>query len=146
VWIGASQEAGAVQMRSALSGVPVAQAMITEFHAVTPDEPLSHAVSLTLSTAQKDFPVVEMGIVVGVLTQAELFRAIANDGQGILVGSIMDRNFETADSFEMLGPVMQRLQASQCSMIPVLRAGSLVGIVTTDNIGELLSIQSAMKP
>jgi len=146
VWIGASQEAGAVQMRSALSGIPVAQAMITEFHAVTPDEPLSHAVSLTLSTAQKDFPVVEMGIVVGVLTQAELFRALANDGQGILVGSIMDRNFETADSFEMLGPVMQRLQASQCSMIPVLRAGSLVGIVTTDNIGELLSIQSAMKP
>ena len=146
VWIGASQEAGAVQMRSALSGIPVAQAMITEFHAVTPDEPLSHAVSLTLSTAQKDFRVVEMGIVVGVLTQAELFRALANDGQGILVGSIMDRNFETADSFEMLGPVMQRLQASQCSMIPVLRAGSLVGIVTTDNIGELLSIQAAMKP
>ena len=89
---------------------------------------------------------VEMGAVVGVLTQAELFRALANDGQGILVGSIMDRNFETADSFEMLEPVMQRLQASQCSTIPVLRGGSLVGIVTTDNIGELLNIQSAMKP
>jgi Zn-dependent protease/CBS domain-containing protein len=146
VWIGASQEAGIVQMRSALSGIPVAHAMITEFHVVAPDEPLSRAVSLTLTTAQKDFPVVEMSGVVGVLTQAELFRALAQDGQGILVGSIMDRDFETADSFEMLEPVLQRLQASQCSTIPVLRGGSLVGIVTTDNIGELLSIQSAMKP
>jgi len=146
VWIGASQEAGIVQMRSALSGIPVAHAMITEFHALTPDEPLSHAVSLTLTTAQKDFPVLEMGVVVGVLPQAALFRALAQGGQEVPVGSVMDRDFETADSLEMLEPVLQRLQASQCSTIPVLRAGSLVGIVTTDNIGEFLSIQSAIKP
>ncbi len=146
VWIGASQEAGIVQMRSALRGIPVAQAMITEFHALTPAEPLSHAVSLTLTTAQKDFPVVEMGVVVGVLPQAELVRALAQGGQEVPVGSVMDRDFETADSLEMLEPVLQRLQASQCSTIPVLRTGALVGIVTTDNIGEFLSIQSAIKP
>ncbi len=146
VWIGASQEAGIVQMRSALRGIPVAHAMITEFHALAPDEPLSHAVSLTLTTAQKDFPVVEMGVVVGVLPQAELFRALAQGGQEVPVGSVMDRDFETADSLEMLEPVLQRLQASQCSTIPVLRTGALVGIVTTDNIGEFLSIQSAIKP
>jgi len=133
-------------MRSALSGIPVAHAMITEFHALTPSEPLSHAVSLTLTTAQKDFPVLEMGVVVGVLPQAALFRALAQGGQEVPVGSVMDREFETADSLEMLEPVLQRLQASQCSTIPVLQAGSLVGIVTTDNIGEFLSIQSAIKP
>ena len=75
VWIGATQEAGMVRMRSALSGIPVAHAMITEFHTLAPQDPLAHAVSLTLTTAQKDFPVVDFDDVVGVLTQAELFRA-----------------------------------------------------------------------
>ena len=146
VWIGASQEAGIVQMRSALSGIPVAHVMITQFHTLAPDEPLSNAVSLTLTTAQKDFPVVEMGTVVGVLTQADLVRALADGGQATPVGNVMDRDFDTADSLEMLEPVLQRLQASNCSTIPVLRAGSLTGIVTTDNIGEFVSIQSAIKP
>lgn len=144
VWIGATQEAGMVRMRSALSGIPVAHAMITEFHTLDPQQPLAHAVSLTLTTAQKDFPVVELGQVVGVLTQAELFRALAEDGQQVPVGSVMNREFETADSYQMLEPVLQRLQACACSTIPVLRSGALVGIVTADNIGEFLRIQAAV--
>jgi Zn-dependent protease len=146
VWIGASQEAGMVQMRSALSGIPVAHAMITEFHTLDPKDPLSHAVSLTLTTAQKDFPVVELGTLVGVLTQSELFRALAEGGQQVPVGSVMRRDFETADSFEMLEPVLERLQVCACSVIPVLRAGALVGIVTSDNIAEYLQIRSAIRP
>jgi Zn-dependent protease/CBS domain-containing protein len=146
VWIGATQEAGMVRMRSALSGIPVAHAMITEFHTLEPQDPLARAVSLTLTTAQKDFPVVELGRVVGVLTQAELFRALAEGGQQVTVGSVMNREFETADSYEMLELVLERLQACACSTIPVLRSDVLVGIVTSDNIGEFLSIQTAVKP
>ena len=145
VWIGATQEAGMVRMRSALSGIPVAHAMITEFHTLAPQDPLAHAVSLTLTTAQKDFPVVDFDDVVGVLTQAELFRALAEDGQQVPVGTVMNREFETADSYEMLEPVLQRLQACACSTIPVLRSGALVGIVTADNIGEFLRIQTAVQ-
>ena len=144
VWIGAAQEASIVQMKSALSGIPVEQAMITVFHALAPADPLQEAVQLTLTTAQKDFPVVEDGHVVGVLTQAELFRALANDGRAAAVSEVMRREFETADSFEMLGPVLERLQACNCTTIPVTRAGQLVGIVTMDNIGEFLRIQAAV--
>ncbi len=144
VWIGASQEAGIVQMRSALSGIPVARAMITEFHALCPDDPLQQAVALTLSTAQKDFPVVSDGGLVGVLAQNDLFRSLAEDGRSRQVFEVMRRDFATADSLEMLEPVLERLQGSDCTMIPVLRYGALVGIVTTDNIGEFLTIQAAV--
>lgn len=146
VWIGASQEAGMVQMRSALAGIPVAQAMITEFHTLDPQDPLAHAVSLTLTTAQKDFPVVEVGEVVGVLSQAELFRALAEGGQQVAVGTVMERDFDTADSYEMLEPVLERLQGRSSPIVPVLRGGALVGIVTSDNIAEFLDIRSAMRP
>jgi CBS domain-containing protein len=120
--------------------------MITEFHTLDPQDPLSHAVALTLTTAQKDFPVVELGHVVGVLTQADLFRALAEGGQEVPVGRVMEREFETADSFEMLEPVLERLQSCACSIIPVLRSGALVGVVTSDNISEFLNIRSAIKP
>lgn len=146
VWIGASQEAGMVQMRTALAGTPVMQAMITEFHTLDPRDPLSQAVALTLTTTQKDFPVVELGKLVGILTQAELFRALAEGGQEVPVGSVMSRDFETADPYELLEPVLERLQAQAASIVPVLRSGALVGLVTSDNVGELLSIRSAMRP
>ena len=132
------------QMRSAVAGIPLANAMITNFHAIGPEEPLQNAVALTLSTAQKDFPVIDNGRLIGVLTQAELFRALAEDGQSARVAEVMDRDFETADSLEMLEPVLARLQACECPMIPVLRAGMLVGIVTRDNIGEFLTIRAAV--
>ena len=146
VWIGASQEAGMVQMRTALAGTPVMQAMVTEFHTLDPRDPLSQAVALTLTTTQKDFPVVELGTLVGILTQAELFRALAEGGQEVPVGTVMSREFETADPHELLEPVLERLQAQASSIVPVLRSGALVGLVTSDNVGEFLSIRSAIRP
>jgi len=59
VWIGASQEAGMVQMKSALDGIPVSRAMVTEFRSLSADDPLSRAVDLVLTGSQQDFPVTE---------------------------------------------------------------------------------------
>jgi hypothetical protein len=39
----------------------------------------------------------------------------------------------------------QRLQDCQCHTIPVLRRGSLIGLLTMDNVGEFLSVQSAVR-
>jgi hypothetical protein len=56
----------------------------------------------------------------------------------------MRRDFETADYHEMLEPVVERLKSCDCHTIPVLMGGNLVGLVTMDNIGELISIRSAV--
>ena len=49
VWIGAAQEASMVQMKTALGGIPVGRAMLTDFQSLSPREPLSRAVELILS-------------------------------------------------------------------------------------------------
>jgi hypothetical protein len=49
VWIGASQESAAAQMKGALDGIPVSHAMITDFRALSPSDPLSRAVELLLA-------------------------------------------------------------------------------------------------
>ena len=59
-------------------------------------------------------------------------------------GDIMRREFEMADSNEMLEPAFIRLQTCDCHTMPVMSRGKLVGLLTSDNMGEFLMIQSAL--
>jgi hypothetical protein len=43
----------------------------------------------------------------------------------------------------MLETVLGRLQGRDCHTIPVLERGTLIGLVTMDNVGEFLMIHAA---
>lgn len=144
MWIGAAQEAKSVQIKSAILGVPVSKAMLTNYKSLRPEDSLQHVVDLTLSGSQKDFPVTQSGIVIGMLTQTDMLRALTTTGPETMVKDILQTNVETADSDEMLETVLARLANSLTQTIPVMQNGHLVGVVTMDNIGELLSIQAAL--
>ncbi len=145
VWIGAAQESSMVQMKSALAGIPVGRAMVTNFQTISTGESLNRAVELILSGSQTDFPVVDDGNLVGVLTRADLLAALSRPGQAGSVREIMRTDLQTADAGEMLEPAFARLQACSCHTMPVLRGGQLVGLLTSDNIGEFMMIQTALK-
>jgi CBS-domain-containing membrane protein len=88
VWIGAAQEASLVQMKSALGGIPVGRAMLTDFQSLATSDSLGRAVELILAGSQQDFPVIDSGCVVGVLTRGDLlaaprsaFRAWSREGR-----------------------------------------------------------------
>lgn len=145
VWIGAAQEASMVQMKSALGGIPVRQAMQTDFRVLSPSEPLYQAVEMILSGSQTDFPVVEQDRIVGVLTRADLLAALARQGSEAPVSQIMRREFQLADVNEMLELAFARLQSCDCHTMPVTDHGRLVGLLTSDNVGEFLMIQTALR-
>jgi CBS domain-containing protein len=145
VWMGATSEASLVQIRSALGGIPVSRAMIREFHSLSPLDPLQRAVESILAGFQQDFPVVDGDRLVGVLTRSGLLNALAKEGREGRVGDAMDRSFETADPMEMLEGAFGRLQTCNCRAVPVVRNGSVVGMLTMDNIGEFMMVQSALK-
>jgi len=144
VWIGAAQEAGMVQMRSALGNIPLSRAMITDFRTLSPRDSLGHAVDLLLAGSQHDFPVTEDDRVVGILTRNDLVTALKQRGEVALVGETMRRDFLTADVAEMLEGASVRLQMCDCHTMPVMRGGQLVGLITMDNLGEFLMIRSAL--
>ena len=144
VWIGAAQEASVVQMKSALAGIPLRRAMLTHFRTLTPSSTLGDAVELLLSGSQQDFPVVENGQVVGILTQGDLIGALNQHGRETPVKDVMRKDFNLIDSSEMLESVFMRLQSGSCRTLPVVRNGRLVGIVTPENISEFIMIQSAL--
>ena len=144
VWIGAAQESSAVQMKSALGGIPVARAMLTDFRALQPGDTLARAAELILAGSQHDFPVVEGGRVAGILTRADLIGALSAQNTQRAVAEVMQREFQVADSSDMLEGAMERLQACACHTLPVVHDGRLVGLVTMDNIGEFVLIHAAL--
>ena len=144
VWIGASQEAGAARMQSAVDGVPVEQAMLTDFRTLEKHDSLDRAVELTLAGSQKDFPVVENGSIVGILTQADLMKALSERNQHSTVSSAMQHNFEAVNSLDMLEAAFDKLKDCNCHTLPVTINRKLVGLLTMDNIGEYLRIRAAL--
>lgn len=144
VWIGAAQEASSVQMKSSMAGIPVARAMVTDFRTLSASDPLSRAVELILRGSQQDFPVMADGGVVGILTKTDILAALARHGESQLVAGIMKREFQLVDSHDMLETALERLQECRCHTMPVLHGGELVGLVTTDNLGEFMLVQAAL--
>jgi Zn-dependent protease/CBS domain-containing protein len=145
VWIGAAQEASMVQMRAALGGIPVSRAMVTDFRTLAPSDPSTLVLQLILAGSQQDFPVVEDGRVVGVLLRSDVLNALAQRGQEWRVADVMRQAFETVDGSEMLESAFARLQSCACHTLPVTSRGKLVGLLTMDNLGEFLMIQSALE-
>ena len=144
VWLGAAQEASMVQMQAALGGIPVQQVMNTQYDTLAPGDPLEKAIERIMAGFQQDFPVVEGGQVVGVLTRADLLRALAQQGRSGLVQDVMQRDFKTAAPGEMLEGVLTRMKECDCQSLPVTDHGRLVGLMCSDNVGEFLMIQAAL--
>ena len=145
VWIGAAAEAGMEQIKSTLSDVAVGRAMLTDYHVLSPDDVLSKAIELTLIGSQKEFPVLEDTVIVGILTQNDLLKGLQAVGEQALVGDFMQTNIQYADANEPLQKVLERLQNCQCPLLFVTKAGHLVGIINLDNIMELIKIQTALQ-
>jgi Zn-dependent protease/CBS domain-containing protein len=148
VFVGAGQEAATVQMRSAFDGIPVWRAMIRDFRALAASEPLSRAVELLLDGHQQDFPVIQDGPgsqPLGILTRSDLLRALAGGHTDRKVGEVARHSCGVAHPRELLESVIPRMQESGCPAIPVVEEdGSLVGMVTLENVGELAMVQAAL--
>jgi predicted transcriptional regulator len=145
VWLGAAQEASMVQMRSALAGIPVSRVMIRQFASLHPDEPISRAGEYILAGFQQDFPVVQDGKLVGVVMRKDLAAATAAHNPHATVRDIMQHEFMTASPRDMLFTAFNRLQECKCRALPVVENGQLVGLITADNLAEVLMIQQSLR-
>ncbi|MCA2001741.1 MAG: site-2 protease family protein [Chloroflexi bacterium] len=145
VWIGASQEASMVQMKNAISGIPVGRAMLTDYKSLSPRDPLSQMAQLILAGSQHDFPVLDNDRVVGVVTRDDFLAALTQHGQNIAISAVMRPNPPEVDSYDMVENALMRIQESGIPALPVTHGGQLVGIVTAENITEYLMIRSALK-
>ena len=144
VWIGATQEAAAAQMKSSFSGATVREAMLTDFRGLSPQDSLADATQLLLAGSQTDFPVVNAGRVVGILDHGALFQALRERGDLALVGDVMRSEFVTLRADQSLEEALTEVRAEGGLTMAVTEEGRFVGLLTPENVGEFFMIRRAL--
>jgi len=146
VYIGASQEAALAQMKDVSRRFPVSSAMVREFRTLSENTTLEEAVDALLATSQHDFPVVdETGSVAGLLTRHDLIAALRKNDPGLRVGDVMRRDIPTVTTGTRFEDAFRIMQECNCPAVPVLdRMKRLVGLLTPENVTELMMVHSAM--
>jgi Zn-dependent protease/predicted transcriptional regulator len=144
VWLGAAGEAASVTQSAALDGVPIQRVMITDLRTLGPDDPLTRAAEFVLAGFQQDFPVIDRGVLVGVLTRSALIQALGRRPPSTAVAEVMHREFQIADPGEPVESALARLRSCGCQSLPVVRGRELLGLLTLENVGEYMMIQAAM--
>lgn len=145
VYFAARGEAQHVQMRSLVRGARVREAMVPRFRGLDPEMSLRAAVDELLADHQQDFPVVERGKLIGVLHRVDLLAGLAQGRFDATVRDVMARNCQFIEEAMPLDQAFAIMQQSGCSMLPVLHGHSLVGVLTSDNIEEWLTVRSALR-
>jgi CBS domain-containing protein len=119
--------------------------MLTDFKTLDQDDKLEKAIEITLAGSQKDFPVVEDGSVLGILTQKDLLKTLSSGDRFASVATAMQDGFVAVNSLDMLETAFGKLQGCNCQTLPVTEGGKLVGLLTMDNLGEYMRFQAALK-
>ncbi|MBN8917633.1 MAG: site-2 protease family protein [Rhizobiales bacterium] len=146
VFLAASGEAGQVQLREASRGHIVADAMITHFETLGPQSTVDDATEALIRSTQKEFPVVDgAGHLRGVLTRDAMIRALKEQGPTTPVIEVMQHDIPTVEARSKLDAALKLITSAQVPAVGVLDApgGRLVGLLTPENVGELMMVHVA---
>jgi Zn-dependent protease len=140
VYLGATQEGAAAMGRALVQGIPVRDAMVTDYRTLPHGATIREAADLLLATSQQDFPVMHAGSVIGLLGRTALLRAMAVEGPDAYVSGTMDRNYVSlAPATDMAEALPVLASAGTCAL--VMENDQLLGLLTTENVSEYLLLR-----
>jgi len=126
--------------------VPTSAAMMTQFATLAPDAHVEEAVQTLLRTSQSEFPVVDAaGKPVGLLGRGDLIRALKQLGADARVADAMSATVPTIGHRRCLEEAFRMLQEKSAPAVAVVDgSGRLVGLVTSETVGEMLMLHEAL--
>ncbi len=144
VYLGAQAEASQVRAQSVLGGFRVRDGMMTRYRTLAIDDSLGRATEELLAGSQHDFPVLDEGRIRGVLVRNELVKALADGRRDARVGDLKLGDGVTVEAADPLLEALEKMREHDSATAPVLDNGRMVGLLTMENVGELMMVQSAM--
>jgi stage IV sporulation protein FB len=120
--------------------------MMTQFATLAPDAHVEEAVQTLLRTSQSEFPVVDgAGKPVGLLGRGDLIRALKQLGPDARVADAMTTTVPTIGHRRCLEEAFRMLQEKSAPAVAVVDgSGRLVGLVTSETVGEMLMLHEAL--
>lgn len=148
IFLGAQAEASMAHLKDISVGVPVSEAMMTHLVRLPPQATLDDAVEALLRTAQHEFPVVDAtDRLLGVMTRDDMIAAFKKHGPRAPVIEFMRRDLPVVSAYDPFEEAFRQMQECGCPALPVVdRAGRFVGLITPENVGEMMLVRSLRPP
>jgi Zn-dependent protease len=142
IYMAASGEEMQVDIRETLKKFRVRDILARDFMTIKSDATLAKALELVFHSHQEDFPVVDGGELVGLLTRQDLMKSVHQFGVTRPVSEAMRKNFPRIKETDLLLKVQALIQESGIRALPVMRDDKVVGVVTLEDIGRVYAIAS----
>jgi Zn-dependent protease/predicted transcriptional regulator len=143
IYLGADQEFYAVRSTVLLRDVAVKDVMSTTLITVSPAISVPEVIRLMYSTKHLGFPVVDGGMLVGMVTLEDVHRTSEIDRDAKLVRDIMATNLITVPPTAMLSEAFRLMSRYNVGRIPIVGDGKLLGIVTRTDILKVMELREA---
>jgi Zn-dependent protease/CBS domain-containing protein len=145
IFLAASGEAAHAQLRAVAQGALVSDAMITEFQSLGTAATVNDAAEALIRTTQTEFPIVDGGgRLRGVLTRDAMVKALKERGPETPVLEVMQPDVPTVPARAKLDTALRLLTQRARPLVGVTDPdGRLVGLLTIENLGEMMMVQSA---
>jgi Zn-dependent protease/CBS domain-containing protein len=139
IFFGASGEAQMVKQRELTRGLTVSDVMGTKprTETVTPNHTFGQVLELVIHGYQEDFPVLDAGKLVGMITRDEIIAAAHSPERYSSVRDLMKTNVPTISSqADLFEDGLRILQQSGLRALPVAENEELVGMLTIEDVGQ----------
>ncbi len=141
IYIGAGQETVAVKYGMLLQDIRVGSIMSRSVITVEPTLPVTKVVEMMYATKHLGFPVVDHGVLAGMVTVADVQKRSPIDRDAMQVRDVMTRDVIAVSPETPVTDVLRIMSARDIGRVPVVENGVLAGIVTRTDILKVVELR-----
>ncbi|HVP94823.1 MAG TPA: CBS domain-containing protein [Methanoregulaceae archaeon] len=141
IYIGAGQEENALRYNFLLKDVTVGDMMSRPVAIVPPDMPVHEVINQMYASKHLGFPVAERGVLIGMITVADVHKRSPIDRDALQVRDIMTREIITLPPGAPVIDALRIMTVQNIGRIPVIDNNELVGIVTRTDILKVIELK-----
>ncbi|MGD0327007.1 MAG: CBS domain-containing protein, partial [Halobacteriota archaeon] len=140
IYIAASDEERQTTITQTLAGIKVRDIMTADVATVPASMTITQLIETMFQSKHVSYPVVDNGNLVGLITFTNVHQVPPNRRDDIMVGNVMMRNVEPVTPDDEASEVFVKLAQRRLEAIPVVRGGSVVGIVTQKDVTSAMTL------
>lgn len=144
VYMGASEEEKTTSINICLEGIKVRDIMSSEVHTVSPEITLKQLTELIFSEKHRGYPVMENGLMVGIVTSEDVRKVPEAARESTLVGSVMTKKIFDIRPDEEATAALKKMSELGVRRLPVILDGKLVGILSREDLVRAMELCSPL--
>jgi Zn-dependent protease/CBS domain-containing protein len=140
IFMGAGQEQAEDAARTVLHSLVVGDAYNKYALTLSPGDQVSRVIDYLLTSYEPDFAVVQGNRLLGVITRADVLKALATEIEDVYVATIMKRDVMKVDAARPLDEVRTEMMEKGERVAAVYREETYLGLVSLEDIAEALLV------